>query len=392
MPPFSPVPEETKEWVMFNDTPSSISMPQPHADDSNKAINDSQDMPYKPLILELASPSSFSTASNSTSSTSLSSSEASFEASAYSSPSQSHQHQHQLQNTKNSKMKRNVSFDADTDVLTVEAIHHPQDIQNQWYSKRELHIIRHKIRSLIKWCNLRDTHYFEYHEQEQVEYYDDDSQEIYLRNAPPPPQPPCVTFYDECLFGLEKHMSREKQQVRELKYNSKSAVFHEQEHQKQTGHYDEHRLAYSYAQTAAASQQEAWEIARFNAEESEQHRQELEAQQRYEAEQRIHFEMLQEIREREQRRIESLETSLLSQQDSDLEHLYLGEGGRPPKNPFHIVQNWKACFGKLFRGHEDCEIDSDEDCLNSPPRQPKRHDCLFSTIQEEEEEAELYYR
>ncbi|KAL3938000.1 MAG: hypothetical protein SGBAC_007002 [Bacillariaceae sp.] len=105
---------------------------------------------------------------------------------------------------------------------------------------------------------------------------------------------------------------------------------------------------------------------------------ELEAQQRqHEEEQRIRLQQIQEIREAEH-----------------LEHLYLGEG-RPPKNPFDVFKNWRACFGKLFRPQEqECnKIDRHEDyCyLNATaPRQPKRHECLFSNIQPEEEE--LYYR
>mmetsp|Transcript_16047 Transcript_16047/g.39299 ORF Transcript_16047/g.39299 Transcript_16047/m.39299 type:complete len:406 (-) Transcript_16047:175-1392(-) len=405
MPPFSPVTgagEEIKGYMMFDNVMNvnmnvnmSMNAPQHLGDGDNKMSNDSQDITYKPLVFEiLSSPSSASTVTASTSATSLSSHHSEASAMTFA----SHQNHHHQNNS--NKIKRSVSFREDiSDVHTVEGFNHPQDIQNQWYSKRELYIIKHKIRSLLRWYNMRDAHYFQYEQQEQVEYYDDDSQERYLRNVPPPPQPPCVTFYEESLFGLEKHLSRERSQVRETKYNSQTAVFCEQELQKQMGHYDQDRLAQSYAQTAAASQQEALVIAQINAQESELHRQELEAQQLLDQEKQIHLDQLEEKREREQRRIESLETSLLSQQDCDLEHLFVGEGGRPPKNPFDIFTNWKACFGKLFQAaHDrDCEIDSDEDCLNAPPRQPKRHACLFvSDIQEEgeeeEQEEEYYYR
>ncbi|CAJ1934611.1 unnamed protein product [Cylindrotheca closterium] len=390
MPPFSPVPEQTKRYVMFGDFMNGQRMPQ-HFDAENKMSTDSQDMPYKPLISKPSSSSSLSMGTASTSCTSLSSSESSAATLTSSASPSSHQ---------SNKMKRNVSFRQDiSDVLTIEAIHHPQDVHNQWYSKRELHIIRHKIRSLLRWHNMRDAHYYQYEdpqEEEQAEYYEDGSQDSPsgLRNAPPPPAPPCVTFYEECLFGLEKHLSQEKEQVREIKYNAQSVVFGEQELQKQMGLYDEHRLAYSYAQTSAASQQEAWEIAQLNAQESELHRQELEAQQRLQEEQQRHLQQQQERRESEQRKIESFETSLLSQEECDLEHLFLREGRR--ENPLNVLKNWRACFGKLFRPRDGWEIDSDEDCLNAPPRVPKRHGCLFSdSIQEDEEgedENEYYHR
>jgi hypothetical protein len=146
---------------------------------------------------------------------------------------------------RNYKLQRSVSFHQDISVIAVPRLHHAQEVCQRWYSRRELYFIKDNIRSLLR-----------KHERSLSE-----QQEVLMDSS-------SSSSGDDCLFGLERHMSTEKATIRQNKFNAKLAVFSEQFTQRQLGLEDATRIGIVYAAYAAQCQQHAITAALTNAMES----------------------------------------------------------------------------------------------------------------------------
>jgi hypothetical protein len=149
---------------------------------------------------------------------------------------------------RNYKCQRSVSFHQDISVIAVPRLHHAQEMCQRWYSRRELYLIKRNIRSLLR------KHERRLRVLEQQEVLMASSSSSY--------------FGDDCLFGLERHMTTEKAIIRQNKFNAKLAVFSEQFIQRQQGQEDATQIGMVYAAYAAQCQQHAITAALTNAMES----------------------------------------------------------------------------------------------------------------------------
>jgi hypothetical protein len=194
---------------------------------------------------------------------------------------------------RNYKFQRNVSFHQDISVIAVPRLHHAQEMYQRWYSRRELYLIKDNIRSLLR-----------KHERRLLE-----QQEVLMASS--------SSFGDDCLFGLERHMTTEKAIIRQTKFNAKLAVFSEQFIQRQQGLEDATRIGMVYAAYAAQCQQHAITAALTNAMESS------ESSRPYE----------EEEKEEEGKTMDS----------KDEQDLYLGE----TKQDFSLANHFRSCWAWL---------------------------------------------
>eukprot|EP00980_Cylindrotheca_fusiformis_P006595 scaffold1389_cov122-Cylindrotheca_fusiformis.AAC.13 len=194
------------------------------------------------------------------------------------------------------KAKRSVSFDE-----YVSVVHLPtslsHEIRNRWYSKRELGVIKDRIRSVLR------------------RYEDDDFDDGYTNSIGSRTNTTKKNgkYDDDELFGLERHLTTEREVVKQQKFNAKLAVFGEQFIQRQQGFYNEYRIGYVYGAYAVQCQQHAIHMAYYNA----------------------------QIRLEEDNNDNENEETKEEEDDVQLEDLYLGES----KHKFSLASHFGSCWG-----------------------------------------------